>query len=116
MTTINTTYEVTQTVVRGASIRDPVVILFQDAERTIPVDLTGVTATLILRSHCDTIIYDASGSIVITPLLGKIVFEIPDTVTELLLLGKRYHYSLKLTYPSGAEATVLKSKLTVVVE
>ena len=109
---------ISQNIIRGDTLKDPVMVITQDG--IIPVDLTGVTAKMMIRSKNNTLVHDASSSIVITPLAGRVAFNVPNTVTELWSLGKKYYYDIELTCPAdlenpgGSVVTLLQTELTVV--
>lgn len=107
-----------QEIVRGDTLNQPALVFLQTDGA--PVDLTGVTARMMIRSRNDTLVYDATSTIIIDLLTGKLTFSVPSTETELWLLGKKYFFDIELTFPANVDnplpvvVTFLSTELTVV--
>jgi len=92
--------EVDLTVLVGADF-STTIQLFTDTTQTVPFDLTGYTATIVIGN----IFTLTSGSgITITPATGTILVVLTDTQTATVTPnppGAEVHWSLKLTDGSG---------------
>lgn len=72
-----------------------------------PINLTGATARLQLRTMDDTLVAEAStanGRITITPLEGRIDMTMPAGVMASLDVGL-YKFDLEVTYPDNTVST-----------
>ena len=80
-----------------------------------PVDLTGYTAVLQIRPYVlsATLLYDASGDIVLGGPAGTIALTIPDTVTGGFTWSAGV-YDLLLISPQGVGTRLVEGGVTVV--
>lgn len=81
----------------------------------IPVDLTGYTAELQIRSYQNPaapLLYDASGDIVLGGTAGTIALTIDATDTAAMTWFSGY-YDLKLTDSSGVATRLLQGSVTI---
>lgn len=80
-----------------------------------PVDLTGATARLHLRSSSGTLAVEATvdnGRIVITPLDGRIALSVPAAVMAAVAPGS-YVADLEVTFADGTVRTIERLAVTV---
>jgi hypothetical protein len=86
--------------------------LWLDAEKTDPVDLTGVTAKAEIR--------DKPGGKNITPITCVItmpnIIDATLTAIDSALLPAKGAWDLQLTYTGGDVATLLAGKVTVIAD
>jgi hypothetical protein len=95
------------------------VITYMDSNR-VPIDLTGYTAKMQLRSDYGQkfaylTLSTGTGEIVITPLTGTIEITISATVTKALKVYT-YVYDLEITSPGSVVTRLLQGKITVTPE
>ena len=79
-----------------------------------PVDLTGATARLHVRSDTGALMIQAStadGRISIVPDDGRITMSVPYAATA--LTPGSYRYDIEVTYADGARQTIEQSTLIV---
>ena len=88
-------------------------VLWADADKTVPVDLTGVTVKAEIR--------DKPGGTLITPLaltvtLPNTIDAALDAASSALLAASGGAWDLQLTYPDGTVATVLAGVVRVTMD
>lgn len=79
-----------------------------------PINLTGATARLQVRSFDDVLMVEAStanGRLTITPVDGKINMSIPFTATQ--IAPGTYRFDLEVTHASGVRRTYRSGHLIV---
>lgn len=79
-----------------------------------PVDLTGYTAAMQIRAYplSSTILFDASGDLVLGGTAGTITLSIAASVTETFTWWNGV-YDLLLTSPAGVVTRLLQGSVTV---
>lgn len=86
-------------------------------ENGSPYNLTGYTARLQIRESVEATdavhtLSTAAGSIVLTPLEGKITCTL-TAVQSAGMQAKRYVYDLELTSPTGKVITILEGQFNI---
>jgi hypothetical protein len=83
-------------------------VLWQDKEKTIPVDLTGVTVSAEIRNIPGGSDVTVAGILVSPPNTIDMTFDIPDSRTVIA----RGVWDLQLTMPDGNIHTLLAGPVT----
>lgn len=81
-----------------------------------PIDLSGATARLHLRSQAKALIYAATttnGCIIVDAVAGKLALTVAASVTATWQPGT-YKFDLEITYPDGTVTTYESSALSVI--
>lgn len=77
-----------------------------------PVDLTGCTPRLQLRTKTGTLVLDATSYLTLTPLTGTVTVNVPAAVTALLPVGTVY-FDLEITHADGSVRSTQTLSLVV---
>jgi len=80
-----------------------------------PIDLTGATARLHLRSQAKALVYaatTANGCIVVEGVMGRLALTVAASITATWAPGT-YKFDLEITYPNGTVTTYESSALAV---
>lgn len=65
-----------------------------------PVDLTGCTARLQVRTRADALVLDATAYLTLDGTAGTVAVSVPASATELFPVAK-LQFDIELTFPDG---------------